>query len=57
MREAAGCKNAAALAILHWLTITGVLPLDAFWQALEQKSGDAALRSAWQREIAAQANR
>lgn len=53
LREAAGPKNAAALAVLHWLKLRGALPVDAFWQAIEQKSDTAALKTAWQREIAA----
>ncbi len=48
-RAPAGGKNAAALAVLQWLEMTGTLPRDAFFSALEQKQPAAAesLRTAF----------
>lgn len=48
-RSAAGGKHAAALAVLQWLEMTGTLPRDAFFAALEQKQPAAAepLRNAF----------
>jgi hypothetical protein len=46
-RAPGGGKNAVALAILQWLEMTSVLPVEAFLAALEcrQESAAAALRA------------
>ena len=48
LRAPAGGKNAAALAILQWLELTGALPADAFFNALDQRQPKSAeaIRSA-----------
>jgi hypothetical protein len=38
-RKVAGGKNASLAAIVQWLDMTGALPLDALWAALECKWG------------------
>jgi 2-oxoglutarate/2-oxoacid ferredoxin oxidoreductase subunit beta len=38
-RRLAGPKLAATAAVLAWLNITGVVPLEAFWAALEARFG------------------
>jgi hypothetical protein len=38
-RKVAGDKNAALAAVAQWLDMTGALPLDALWAALENKLG------------------
>lgn len=41
-RAPAGGKNAAAIAILQWLEMTAVLPVDAFLAALDQRQKSSA---------------
>jgi pyruvate/2-oxoacid:ferredoxin oxidoreductase beta subunit/Pyruvate/2-oxoacid:ferredoxin oxidoreductase gamma subunit len=53
-RTAAGAKNAALAAIAEWLHLTGALPMDALWLALDARFGkDAhATRAAVERTAA-----
>ena len=49
-RKVAGDKNAALAAVAQWLDMTGALPLEALWAALESKLGAseaAKIRSAF----------